>query len=109
MGLVASRAVGHAILAVNIGIMGGRDLHGIDGHVVFPIARHGWAVIKVSGDALVLETTLVQEITLAERVRAAEARELVAAILAEGTWLEAAPVIATLLVRRAVVVGVAWA
>jgi len=104
--LGASRAVRHAVLAVDISVLAGRNVVSVNRHGVIVMARDGRLVIEATRDALVLETTLAQDITLIRRIGALEARELVAAVGAEGASVEARPVVATLLLGRALVVGV---
>ena len=93
----ASRAVRHAVLAFDVDILRSRDLHLVDGEVGAFVTRHGRAVAEVRGDALALESTLAQDIALAERVGTREARELIAAVRAEGAGREATPVVSALL------------
>lgn len=108
VGLGTLGAVRHAVDAVDVGIVGGRNLHLGDGEVGI-LAGHGRGVVQLGGDAFALEAALGQDVTLAEGVGAGEARELVAAVRAEGTRAQAGPVVAILLGGSAVVVGVARA
>lgn len=109
MCLRAGRAVGHPVFAVDVGVLRRGDLHLVDGHGVVVRAGHRWGIVEVTGDALALEAAFAHDITLVGGVAAAESREVVAAVGAERSWVEASPVIAALLRWRAVVVGVAWA
>ena len=77
---MASRPVWHAVLAVDIGVVRRRDLHRINREGVFVAARNGRVAVETAGDTLALETTFAQEIAFAERIRACEARERVAAV-----------------------------
>lgn len=98
VGLMTGGSVRHAVLAIDVGIVSGRDLHLIDGHPLVVIARHRWITVEGSSDALLLESTFAQEIAFAESTIAAlEARELVGTIAVEGARLEVAPVITALL------------
>jgi hypothetical protein len=52
----------------------------VDGHLVLAVTLDLRVLVDVSSDALVLERTLGNAITLAERVATLEARKLVAAV-----------------------------
>jgi hypothetical protein len=67
--------------------------------------------VQVTSDALALESTFIQEITLAELgvVAALEPRELVGAIAVKGSRLKTTPIITILLGVGALIVRVARA
>lgn len=106
VGLFASRAVRHAIVAFDIGVVRGRDLVSVDGHGVVVLAGDRGSLVKLAGDALALEGALGQSIALSKAVAASEAGEVVTAVAGECTRLKARPVIAALLRLRALVVCV---
>lgn len=108
MSLPANRTIRHLVLAVNVGVVAGRDVVGVRRHVVVAGAGHLRMLVQVSRNALGLERTLAQGVPLAWGVSASEAREVVAAIRAEGAFVQTAPIVATALVRRTFVVGVEW-
>ena len=94
------------MVGIDVNVPRCADLVAVDGHLVFAVTFNLGLFVDVRSDALVLERTLGDAITLAERVATLEARELVAALGAERTRLEVVPVVAGLLVGRALVVGV---
>lgn len=94
--LGASRPIRHAVLAVDILVMIGRDVYCVDREVVSAAARHRWGIIQVASNALALNATLRKNISLAARtILAGPATERVAAILAKAASLKAAPVVST--------------
>jgi hypothetical protein len=106
MGLLAYRPVRHFVVGVDIGVPGRADLVAIDRHLVFAIAFDLGLLVDIGGDALVLEQTLGDAVTLPERVATFEARELVAAVGVEGARLKVVPVVTRLLLSGALIVGV---
>jgi hypothetical protein len=94
------------VVSVDVGVPRRADLVAVDSHVVFAVALDLRLFVDVRSDALVLERTLGHAITLAERVATLESREFVATVRAEGSRLKVVPVVASLLVCRALVVGV---
>jgi hypothetical protein len=83
VGLLADRTVGHLVVGVNVSVPRRADLVAVDGHLVLAITLDLRVLVDVSSDALVLECTLGNAITLAERVATLEARKFVAAVGAE--------------------------
>jgi len=95
--------------AVDVGVLGGGDLHLSDGEALLVRAARklgAAAGADRTSDALVLESALGQSIPLAEAVRALEAGEVEAAIVGEAASGEVLPVEAALLVIVTLVVGV---
>jgi hypothetical protein len=80
MGLLADGPVRHLVVGVDIGVPGRADLVAVDRHLVFAVAFDLGLLVDVGSDALVLERTLGDAVTLAERVATFEARELVGAV-----------------------------
>ena len=80
MGLLADGPVRHIVVSVDISVPRGADLVTVDGHLVFAIAFDLGLLVDISSDALVLERTLGDTVTLAERIATFEARELVGAV-----------------------------
>ena len=109
MRLGAHGSVGHVEFTVNVCILRRGHLEVVDGESLVVLARHGRLVIEVGTDALVLERTLAQGIALAKAVGAAPAVEVVVAVRVEGARLEPAPVVASRLLWRTLVVCVARA
>jgi hypothetical protein len=106
MGLLADGSVRHFVVSVDIGVPRGADLVAIDRHLVFAVALDLGLLVDISSDALVLERSLGDTITLPERIAAFEAGEFVGAVGVEGAGFESVPVVTGLLLGGALVVGV---
>jgi len=104
--LGASRTVGHAVFAMDVGVLARGHLHLVDRHGVLSVGGHVRVVVEVGGDALFLEDALGGIVSFMERAGAVEPRKLVAAEMVEGTGVQTAPVVTALLPGRAVVVAV---
>jgi len=107
-GLLAYRAIRHAVVEFDIGVHVGRDVHLGDGELLVPIAREAGsgALGGLALDGFILGGALAPGITLAELVGAREAREAKAVVRADWTGGEVGPVEAALLSVVAVVVTV---
>jgi len=108
MGLLADGPVWHFVVSIDIGVPRRADLVAIDGHLVFAVAFDLGLLVDIGSDALVLERTFGDAVTLSERVAAFETGELVGTVRVEGARLEGVPVVTRLLLSGAFVVGVVW-
>jgi hypothetical protein len=63
---LAGGTIGHAIVALNIGIVVRGDLVGVDRHSTVVLARDCGLAVQLTSNTLVLERALGDRITLAE-------------------------------------------
>lgn len=112
-GVLAGRAILHAVVEFDISIHINGDLHLGDGEALVAAARDLRAAVRVLGDlardALALEVSLGKCVTLAWAIGASEAREAEATEGREGPRLKPAPVEATTLLTGTLIVGVGGA
>jgi len=110
-GLLADRAVRHAVVDFDVGVHVGRDVHLGDGELLVPVTREAGsgALGGLALDGFVLGGALAPGVTLAELVGAREAREAKAVVRADWAGGEVGPVEAALLSVVALVVTVGGA
>ena len=106
---MALGAVGHGVLALDVGILIGivRDLELVDAHLVLSLAGHAGLLLELALEALALESPLAQNVAFAVSIADGEARKLVGAVAVDWAVAETLPVVASLLRRCTLVVGVA--
>lgn len=109
MGFLASGTVRHGVVALNRGVVLGRDVHLVDGEAVVRAAHGRTAaatLLSVTGDALVVAGGRLAVGALVHRVLALEATEVEVAVRADGSVRSTGPVETALLLAVALVVGV---
>ena len=99
-------SVRHAVLAVNVDIVRRQDLHLIDRKAIPVAGKDRGMLVQAASDAFGLETTLAQDVSFSERIRAQEAGKRVGTIRRKGAWLEIGPIITVLLRSRALVIDI---
>lgn len=106
VGLLTGRAVGHTIVGFYHLILVRGDLVLVNGHAFALLALDGGLLVKRGGDGPGLEGALADAIALVWRRGTRPPREAVASIVVEAARLKVAPIVATRLRGRTIIVGV---